>query len=421
MAATQTKLRRGTSSQVNSMTPAEAEVVVDLSNDRLHLGDGITAGGVILPNAYDLQMNTFGFVTAGGTANAITGTLAPPIASYAQPLAIKVKITATNTNAVTINLNGLGTRAVTKISGGSIVPLIAGDLVNGGIYELVYDGTQFIVLGAMGGLVLVGQGELKTSQGTFSGTTSYLVVGGTGNYLAAGSVSVARPGGSYGFGIESAYSTVYSNTAAGWWYGSNSSSYLAYAVPWLYASNISPIGTLSFGRERYITASPPYDLGDGEVGGFIFLLVDNDGKIVSHYAADTPPWAYNGPTDIRATHKCPVTGNKFQQVMKKRTFEQIMDGAPIEYQTREVTDKIKNADMKLIPHPFGEIPEGYHVVLLDPMDDKTQRIIEYQNAGGSDWTETLTNGKITIGDECARCGPKGVHVHKMKYKFSGKF
>lgn len=417
MTATQTKHRRGTSSQCEAMTPAEAEIVVDTSNNRLRLGNGVVPGGIIIPNSKDMQSNVFSFVSAGGTANAITGTLVPAIAAYSQPLAIKVKITNTNTNAVTINLNSLGTRNIYKISGGSIVPLVAGDLVAGGIYELVYDGTQFIVLGAMGGLIEVGQGQLKTSVGTFSVTTSW-PSGGFGTSVT----HILLPGGQYGFGIES-YGGFSALVILGWIHARSafSGAYESSVFGFAKDNGLGATGTTNFGRQRYITSSPPYDLGDGDVGGFIFALVNSAGEVVSHYAADTPPWAYNGPTDIRATHQCPVSKKKYQRCIKKRTYEQIMDGAPVEYVTKEITDKIKNADMKLIPHPFGNITEGHRVVMFDPMDDKIQRTIEYQNAGGTDWAEALTNGKIEIGDECKRCGPKAVHIHKLKYKHTKKF
>ena len=46
--STQTQLRRGTLSQVNAMTPAQGEVVVNTSDKTLHVGDGTTAGGIPL-------------------------------------------------------------------------------------------------------------------------------------------------------------------------------------------------------------------------------------------------------------------------------------------------------------------------------------------------------------------------------------
>ncbi len=43
--ATQRKLRRGTTSELNAFTPAQAEVVVDTTLNQLRVGDGSTLGG----------------------------------------------------------------------------------------------------------------------------------------------------------------------------------------------------------------------------------------------------------------------------------------------------------------------------------------------------------------------------------------
>lgn len=49
MTANQVQMRRGTSAQIASMTPAQGEVVVNTTDNTLHVGDGSTAGGTKLP------------------------------------------------------------------------------------------------------------------------------------------------------------------------------------------------------------------------------------------------------------------------------------------------------------------------------------------------------------------------------------
>lgn len=146
MASTETKHRRGTDAQCNSMTPAEGEIIVDLTNDRLRLGDGSRAGGYVIPNAFDLQQKAFDYSAAAGTADVITLALSPAPASYSQPLSIRFKASGTNTTAVSINVNGLGARDLVKVSAGTLAPLTAGDLVSGGFYDISYDGTQFVLV-----------------------------------------------------------------------------------------------------------------------------------------------------------------------------------------------------------------------------------------------------------------------------------
>ena len=410
--ATQVQIRRDTASNLAITTPVEAELGYDQTNKRILIGDGSTLAGIPHVNYNDGRIGTFQRGTVGGTANAITLTLSPTAISYQAGMEVWFLASGTNTGATTLNIDGLGTRNIQKLKAGTLQNLEAGDLVSGVFYKAIYNGTAFqLTTLYSSGLVSVSQGNLNTSTGTFSGNTSTSIVTG----LARGS-PISRPGGEYGFGLTTYISGA--GVTGGFWYGgANTLSYSAFAVPW----STSSAAGVSFGQERYITSSPPFDLGDGEAGGFIFALVNSAGEIVSHYAADVPPWGYNGPTNIKADFQCPVTKKKFRKVTQKLNFEQIMDGAKPKIRLQEITHDIKNADMKLIPHPFGEIPEGHHVVLLDPMDDKIRRTIEYQNQGGVDWAEALFSGKIQIGDECKRCGPKGVHIHKMKYKFASKF
>lgn len=416
MTATQTQIRRDTDANLMASTPALAELGYNQTTKRLHLGDGSTAGGTITPNAADTQLSSFAFAVAGGTGNAITVSLPLSPGSYAQPLRVQFRASNTNTGATTINVNSIGTRNIYKFSAGALVALAAGDIVSGGIYEIVYDGTQFQLLNNnQSGLISVSQGDLATSTGTFSASTGILQLVTSGRYMnsVGDSTIVTLPGGEYGFHIISAQSIATSNNTAGWIAGRRNSSTNAACV-WPFVLSISDDAVTVKGQQRYITSSPPFDLGDGEAGGFIFLLMDGN-NVVSTYMADVPPWGYNGPTDIRCTHKCLVTGKKFRRVMKKRSLEQIMDNGRITYEMQEITQKIKNADMGLIPHPFGDV-EGKTVVLLDPMDTRVANLIEYQNAGG-DISTAFSDGLIYADNESLkRSGPKGVMQCKLRFK-----
>lgn len=86
--------------------------------------------------------------TAGGTADAITGTLSPAIASYTAGLRVTTTPGGANTvTGPTLNLNSLGTKTIKKRSStGSKVALVAGDYNASGPFDLEYDGTDFILL-----------------------------------------------------------------------------------------------------------------------------------------------------------------------------------------------------------------------------------------------------------------------------------
>lgn len=388
------------------MTPAEGEMIIDLTNDRPRLGDGFTQGGIIIPNYIDVRNCSFSRGAVGGTANAITITLSPSPSSYQLGMTVKFIATASNSGPSTININGLGSRNIYKITSSGIVALEAGDLILGGFYTLIYDGTQFQLENVLSssGIISVGQGDLRTSSGQISATTSgafYI------SFQAGNAASIpTTPASRISMGSSSSNLLLYTLPGGGYGF-----------YPRIYRSSTSAVI-----NQIYITASPPYNLGDGEVGGFFFAIVNSSGEIISTYIADTPPWAYNGPTDIRATHKCPVTGKKFRKIMKSKTLEQIMDGDKVSYKLEEITDTIKNKDMKIVPHPFENVPKDCRVIMFDPMDDKIRRLVDYQNmGGGNEIQEYISQGKFEIGDDCKRCSPKGVHVHKLKYKYTKKF
>lgn len=86
--------------------------------------------------------------TASGTADVITGTLSPAIASYAAGLRVTTTPSGANTvTGPTLNLNSLGTKTVKKRdSGGSKVALVAGDYNASGPFDFEYDGTDFVLL-----------------------------------------------------------------------------------------------------------------------------------------------------------------------------------------------------------------------------------------------------------------------------------
>jgi hypothetical protein len=78
--------------------------------------------------------------TVGGTANAITLTPAVALGAYAAGEAITFIVASTNTGAVTVDVSGLGAKAVTKTGA---TALVAGELVAGQIVTLRYDGTRY--------------------------------------------------------------------------------------------------------------------------------------------------------------------------------------------------------------------------------------------------------------------------------------
>lgn len=418
--ATQVQIRGSVAATQEARTLATRELDVNTTDKRISVHDGSTTGGIPHPNYVDIQNQEYTYGAASGT-DTITVSMAKAPGAYIAGQRFTFKAAATNTGSATLNVNSLGAKTIKKkdVAGGTIAALSAGDIISGGIYTVFYDGTDMLLEAVDGGgLQSVSQGDLNTSTGTFSASPSSIggsTFTGSGDNLkiAAGSGHIITPGGQYGFMIESR--NIQTGRAGGWIYCNDSTSFVAGLTAYNFDASLDDT---VHGQQRYITSSPPFDMGDGEVGGFIFLLLNSAGDIVSHYAADVPPWGYNGPTNIRADKIHPITKEKYRRVMKERTLEEIMDGARIEYEYQEITQAIKNADMGLLPHPFGAVPPGHTVVMLDPMDEKIRNLIEYQNAGGGDdVVNAIHSGKyITMGDKVQRKAPKGVGVFAIKQK-----
>jgi hypothetical protein len=416
--ATQTQFRRGTSSQNDSFTGASGEATIDTTNNRWRIHDGAKAGGWSVPNHKDVQNNAMKSGTIGGTANAITLTLSPAPTAYATNMEIVFTPTANNTGATTINVNSLGAKTLKKNVSGTLTDLASGDLASGISYRALYDGTYFQVrVDQSSGLTSVSQGNLNTSLGSVAAAGN---AGTTAPAFDKPWLLGTMPGGEYAFNLEMKTNGSGGQNCFAMMGRQSATTYLRQCFG---VADLSGTITLT-AQERYITASPPFDLGDGPLAGFIFARVNKAGDIVGTYIADVPPWAYNGPTKIRADFVHPITGKKFRRVQKRPfTLDQIMSGAPeTEYVLEEITQAIKNADMPLIPHPFQglENPDE-KIVLINPRDDQVTRILEHFNNGGhEEVTNALHNGKIYVDNEFLRGmkGPPGVAIAPLRYKYS---
>lgn len=196
----QVQIRRDTDADVMAGTPVEGEVWYNITKKRLHAGDGVTAGGIILPNAADLMGQSFTAATAGGSANALTLSLPVAPAAYAKYQRFTFEAASTNTGPATLSVNGLSAIGLRKVSSGALAALDAGDLISGLIYSVVYNGSYFVLEGgaaassAMGELLSVvnasGAGTIDFTSGIDSSYAVYelvldnLLPGANGSTLA---------------------------------------------------------------------------------------------------------------------------------------------------------------------------------------------------------------------------------------------
>lgn len=99
------------------------------------------------------------FATDSGAADAYVVTLAPAITAYTTGVRYRFKATNPNTGASTVNFNSLGTKSIKKKVDGTATALAANDIRANQWCDLIYDGTDMILVSPLG----------NTATGTGSG------------------------------------------------------------------------------------------------------------------------------------------------------------------------------------------------------------------------------------------------------------
>jgi hypothetical protein len=102
----------------------------------------------IATNLTSIQNGNVFLLTGVAGTNTITATITPAITAYVTGQTFRFVAAGANTGAVTININGLGAKAVTK-SGATA--LTGGDIPAGAAVQIFYDGTQFQLSSGAGG------------------------------------------------------------------------------------------------------------------------------------------------------------------------------------------------------------------------------------------------------------------------------
>lgn len=173
MTATQTRLRRDTLTNLNAATPAGGELGVNTTDNRVHLGDGVTAGGIPLLSYPDDIKSYFHFATTTGSANAYVLTLPYAPTAYTTGMRIKFKASFSCTGSATINVNSLGAKTFKKVSSGALTALSSGDIISGVTYQAIYDGTDFQIFGVTPTLQTPGSVLLGTATASASATLDF--------------------------------------------------------------------------------------------------------------------------------------------------------------------------------------------------------------------------------------------------------
>lgn len=272
----------------------------------------------------------------------------------------------------------------------------------------------------------VGQSQLKTAIGDVSHTG-----------LPGTSLTLVLPGGEYGFYPQTrlvstdVVTACFADLGRISISGGGDTGY-ATRIRLQIESGVGTTGGTMHAQQRYVTASPPCNLGDGDVDNFTFIRMNDsiehpegivDG-IVSIWSATVPPWYYNGPTDLK-----PVLTFFDDEGIEHKYAKEIIsqpippwEGGNVEdwkkgpvYTLREIDHDLKNADMEIFPHPFLDLEEGDYVVLLEPTSQIMSDLAAMQERGEASITELLHKGHLVLGDEVECCKPPGVIVKSVHW------
>jgi hypothetical protein len=148
---------------------------------------GLGAGTVATDAVRLGQLQNFStstLITVAGT-DTITGTVSPSLTAYTAGQIFSFVVGTTNTGAVTLNIDGLGAKAVTRTGA---IALVAGGMVTGQVALVEYDGTRFQLLDPNAFTDLLISGAL-----TYGGVTLTNAVTGTGKMVLDTSPTVNNP------------------------------------------------------------------------------------------------------------------------------------------------------------------------------------------------------------------------------------
>ena len=125
---------------ITANIPFNSKKITGLANGSART-DSIALGQV-----QDGTYRTLG--TLGGSADTYTASPSPAITAYATGSEFNLKVNVDNTGVSTLNVSAVAAKNIKKYDGaGSKIDLGAGDLQQDQYYKVIYDGTDFVLIG----------------------------------------------------------------------------------------------------------------------------------------------------------------------------------------------------------------------------------------------------------------------------------
>ena len=164
-------------------------------------------------NMSQLQSGASLLLSGVSGTDTITGSLTPALGAYVAGGTYRFVSVGANTGAVTLNINSLGAKAITK---NGTTALAAGDIISGALVTVTYDGTQFQLdsvsqfvsatitnltassisvssaFTASGGVVIDGKISLGSSTSSTNNGVAYIANGAQSHTTLSGPVAVTE-------------------------------------------------------------------------------------------------------------------------------------------------------------------------------------------------------------------------------------
>ncbi|WP_107327508.1 hypothetical protein [Agrobacterium pusense] len=141
----------------------------------------------LLDLARAIQTGKVNYATSAGTANALTAALSPVPQSITTGMVIRLKISTSNTDVATLNLNGLGAAPIQTKFG---APLARGALTAGSVATLIFDGAAWRIADLSLSEIPVNFGQCRLS---VQSATALLLSPYSGNSLVINGAPVKIP------------------------------------------------------------------------------------------------------------------------------------------------------------------------------------------------------------------------------------
>lgn len=191
--------------------------------------------------------DTGGLGTVGGSADAITLTSLSTYQALTAGLQVTFKASAINTAAVTLNLDGLGAKAIRRQGD---TALAAGDIKANGRYSVMYDTAYNAAAGAW---VLADPGQMTGDSGS-GGTTGLVPAPGSGDGAAKkallGDGTWGRPLETWGVAISDETTSITTGTAKA-----------SFSIPY----SFKVVGVYATLNTVSSSGTPTFDINEGGV------------------------------------------------------------------------------------------------------------------------------------------------------------